>query len=129
MTDPIGDLLTRIRNAFLIQKKEIILPASKVKFNLLKILKKENFIKSVKKIKVKEKDYLKVELSYKDKLSVVQGLERVSKPGQRIYVKNKKIKPVLNGLGIGIISTSEGLLIDKEARKKGLGGEYVCKVW
>ncbi len=129
MTDPISDLLARIKNALLAGKKEEIVPASKMKFNLLKILKKEGFIEDVKKIRIKEKDYLKIELKYKDKLPVIQGFERVSKPGRRIYIKNSEIKPVFNGLGIAIISTPLGLLTDKEARQKGVGGEYICKVW
>lgn len=129
MIDPISDLLTRVRNAIMSGKKEIIVPASKMKFKVLLILKARGFIENVKKINIANKDNIKIALRYKNKIPAIQGIERVSKPGQRIYVRKKEIKSVLSGFGIGIISTSEGLLTDKEAKKRGLGGEYICKVW
>ena len=129
VTDPISDFLTRIRNAILSRKKEVFIPASKTKLNITKILEKKGFIEGLKEVQIGPHKYIEIKLKYQNNIPIIQGLKRISKSGQRIYIRNKEIKPVLRGFGIGIISTSKGLLTDKEARKKGLGGEYICKIW
>jgi len=134
MTDPIADMLTRIRNALAIKKPEIVLPYSKVKFNIAKVLEKEELIKKVEIIDVVNSKIgfkqLKIKLKYnEDNQSVIGVLKRISSPGQRIYVKKDKIPKVLNGLGMNILSTSKGLMTGQEAREKGLGGELICEIY
>jgi len=136
MTDPIADMLTRIRNALAVGKKEVVFPFSKIKFEIGKILENEGFIKKIEKIpanlnqKEGKFEQLKVDLKYLDnKDPAIRNLKRVSKPGQRIYVKKDQLPKVLGGLGIAIISTSKGLMTDKEARKRKLGGEIICEIW
>ena len=129
MTDPIADLLTRIRNAYLVSKAEVTMPHSNMKEKLAKILEKSGYIEKVSVTNTKPQPTLTLTLSYIKKLPVVTGIKRLSKPGRRLYVRSNNIKPVLSGQGISIISTSQGLLTDKQAKQKGLGGELICEVW
>lgn len=130
MTDPIADMLTRIRNAQRVRRLNIVLPFSKVKLNLAKILQKEGYIDSVKEEGSQAGKSINITLKYDEKgRPVIHGLKRISKPGQRIYLKKKNLPYVLNGLGIAVISTSQGLMTNKEARKRNLGGEILCIVW
>ncbi|MBU4369766.1 30S ribosomal protein S8 [Patescibacteria group bacterium] len=134
MTDPIADMLTRVRNALAIKKPEIVLPYSKVKFNIAKVLEKEKLIEKVEIIDAAKSKtgfkQLKIKLKYnEDNQPVIGTLKRISSPGQRIYVKKDKIPKVLNGLGMNILSTSKGLMTGQEAREKGLGGELICEIW
>ncbi len=129
MTDPIADMLNQIRNAKDVQKAEIVIPLSKVKFEIAEILAKANFISEVKKVaKGKTKD-MKIVLKYENGESAILGLKRVSKSGQRIYTKAGELKPVKGGYGISILSTPKGLMTNKEARKQRLGGEVLLEVW
>jgi small subunit ribosomal protein S8 len=130
MTDPIADMLTRVRNGIMANFAKIDIPASGLKIGLAKILKEEGFIKNFKIIKDRKQGILRVFLKYNDdKSSVISGLERISKPSRRIYVKAEEIPSILNGLGIAIISTSQGVITDREARKLKVGGEIICSVW
>ena len=129
MTDPIADMLTRIRNASAVKKAEVLMPFSKVKFSIAKVLEKENYINKVEKIKDNNFDVIKINLKYNKKEPSIKHLKRISTPGQRIYINSKEIPTVLNGYGLGIISTSKGILTDKEARYKKMGGEYICEIW
>jgi len=139
MIDPIADMLTRIRNASLVKKSEILLPMSKVKFNVAKILEKEGFVssvsileadKSLQKNKTAKFDQIKIVLRY-DKAGQprITSLKRISKPGRRVYIGKDEISKVLNGFGIAIISTSSGMMTGKEARNKKIGGEFVCEIY
>ena len=128
-TDPISDMLTRIRNASLARKAEVVLPYSKFKFALANLLEKEGFLAGVKEAAADHK-LLEVKLKYSEAGdSVISGIKRVSKPGQRIYLAADKLPRTNSGYGITVVSTSKGLLTDKEARKAHLGGEVVCQVW
>ncbi|BFN37674.1 30S ribosomal protein S8 [Fidelibacter multiformis] len=130
MTDPIADFLTRIRNATTAQHRWVEIPASKLKARIALILKTKGYIKDFILVEDGKQGMLRLYLKYlSDGRPVLYGLERVSKPGRRIYVKALEIPRVRNGLGIGILSTSQGVLTDKEAREKGIGGEYLCKIW
>ena len=130
MTDPIADMLTRIRNANQMRYKEVEVPASKIKNEIARILKSEGFINDYKVKKNNIQDVLVLSLKYGDnKERVITGLKRISKPGLRVYVKAEEIPQVLNGLGIAIISTSKGVITDKEARKESLGGEVLAYIW
>ena len=129
VTDPIADMLTRIRNANQMRYKEVEVPASKMKNEIARILKSEGFIVDYKVKKNNIQDILVLSLKYVDKERVITGLKRISKPGLRVYVKAEEVPSVLNGLGIAIISTSQGVMTDKEARAKSLGGEVLAYVW
>ena len=130
VTDPISDMLTRIRNANAMRYKEVEVPSSKVKVEIAKILKEEGFIKDYKVLDENVQGMIQITLKYGEKKErVITGLKRISKPGLRVYCKKDEIPKVLSGLGIAIISTSTGLLVDREARKAGLGGEVICYVW
>ncbi|MCX7832096.1 MAG: 30S ribosomal protein S8 [Actinobacteria bacterium] len=130
LTDPIADMLTRIKNANKARHKSVEMPSSKMKVEIAKILKKEGYIEDYEVIASKPVDILKINLRYlPDKRQVIHGIRRISKPGLRVYVKKDEIPKVLGGLGIAIISTSKGLMTDYEARKNGLGGEVICYVW
>ena len=129
MTDPIADMLTRIRNANQMRYKEVEVPASKMKNEIARILKSEGFIADYKVKKNNIQDILVLSLKYVDKERVITGLKRISKPGLRVYVKAEEVPQVLNGLGIAIISTSKGVMTDKEARKNSLGGEVLAYIW
>ena len=129
VTDPIADMLTRIRNANVMRYKEVEVPASKMKIEIARILKSEGFIVDYKVKKNNIQDILVLSLKYVDKERVITGLKRISKPGLRVYVKAEEVPTVLNGLGIAIISTSKGVMTDKEARKSSLGGEVLAYIW
>jgi len=130
MPDPISDMLTSIRNAVAVRQSTVLIPFSKLKYELLEILEKKGFIEKVEKRGRKAKKIIKITLKYsKDGESAISGLKRISKPGQRIYSPWNKIKRVKGGLGIAIISTSKGLMTDNEARKKRTGGEILCEIW
>jgi small subunit ribosomal protein S8 len=129
MTDPIADLLTRIRNAYLAKKETVEVPHSHTKEAIVKILKQGGYIDSVKVVKQSPQPKIVLTLAYKGKVPALEGIERVSKPGRRMYVKANKIPLTLGGYGITILSTNQGVITDKEAKKKNLGGEIICKVW
>ena len=129
VTDPIADMLTRIRNANQMRYKEVEVPASKMKNEIARILKSEGFIVDYKVKKNNIQDILVLSLKYVDKERVITGLKRISKPGLRVYVKAEEVPSVLSGLGIAIISTSKGVMTDKEARKNSLGGEVLAYIW
>lgn len=130
ITDPIADMLTRIRNALVIRQETVMIPASNIKVAIADILQREGYIKSYKIVKDGNFDAIKVMLKYTaEKKSVISGLKRISKPGLRVYAGKDEIPKVLDGLGIAIVSTSGGIMTDKEARKSGLGGEVICFVW
>ena len=128
MTDPIADMLTIIRNAQAVSKETVELPFSKFKFEVAKILEKNGFLGKVEK-KGKKDKILEIVLKYDEKTPVIMGLKRASKPGQRIYSDFKNMQRVKGGFGISIVSTSRGLMTNKEARKQKLGGEIICEVW
>src|SRR4029079_15140157 len=128
MTDPIADLLARIRNAHRAKHDRLDVPASRVKMEVCRILQQEGYIKGVKLVEGKPRDLIRVFLSYsKDGASAISVMRRVSTPGRRVYKGAEQIKPVLNGMGIGIISTSKGLLTDRQARDQRVGGEVLCE--
>jgi len=129
MTDPIADLLNRIRNAQAVFHPTVEIPFSNLKYEITKILEKERFIEKTEKKGKKARKTIEIVLKYDGKIPAISGLRKISKPGQRIYKSLKDIKPVKGGYGVLIISTSKGLMIDKEARKKRLGGEILCEVW
>lgn len=130
MTDPIADMLTRIRNANMVRHASCDIPASNMKKNVAEILKSEGFIKGYDVIEDGKQGMIRVQMKYtKDEDRVISGLKRISKPGLRVYAKRNEIPKVLGGLGIAILSTSNGVITDKEARKTGVGGEVICYVW
>ena len=130
MTDPIADMLTRIRNANNAGHKTVEMPASKEKKAIAEILLEEGYINKVDFIDDDKQGIIKITLKYgENKSKVIAGLKRISKPGLRDYAGNNEIPKVLNGLGVAIISTSKGVLTDKEARRAGVGGEVICYVW
>ena len=129
MTDPIADMLTRIRNANQMRYKEVEVPASKIKVEIARILKEQGFISNYKVSKDSIQNVITLELKYVQKERVITGLKRISKPGLRVYASAQDIPRVLNGLGIAIISTSKGLMTDKEARTQNLGGEVLAYIW
>ena len=130
MTDSIADFLTRIRNANMVRHDSVEVPASKIKKDIAEILKSEGFVRDVEYIEDDKQGVIRVFLKYSaDKTRVITGLKRISKPGLRTYVKSDDVPKVLNGLGIAIISTSEGVITDKEARAKKIGGEVLAYVW
>ncbi len=129
-TDPIADLLTRIRNANRANHDSLELSSSKLKVEVVKILHREGFIKSFEVIKLVPQDKIKISLKYGSKREkVITDLKRISKPGLRVYCGKEEIPRVLRGLGIAILSTSHGLMTDREARKRGVGGEILCYVY
>ncbi|MCH2124883.1 MAG: 30S ribosomal protein S8 [Pirellulaceae bacterium] len=130
MTDPIADMLTRIRNAAMVERPFTDMPVSKVKRGLAETLKREGYIWDWQEIESEKVNQLRVELKYgPNGERVIQKIRRVSKPGRRVYSRAKDLRPVLNGLGISIISTSRGVISDREARQRNLGGEVLCEVW
>ena len=129
-TDPIADMLTRIRNANTSKHKTVDIPASKMKTGIAEILFKEGYIKAYEEIKDENQGIIRVTLKYDEKVNrLIDGLRRISKPGLRVYASKEELPKVLNGLGIAIISTSQGLKTDKEARQLGVGGEVLAYVW
>jgi len=130
MSDPIADMLTRIRNAGKAKFSSADIPGSKLKTELAKVLKDEGFIRNYKFIKDDKQGVLRVYLKYgQGERNVIFGIERVSKPSRRVYVKSKDVKPILNGMGIAILSTSKGIMTDKSARRENVGGEILCNIW
>ncbi|GIN22810.1 MAG TPA: 30S ribosomal protein S8 [Bacillus bacterium] len=130
MTDPIADLLTRIRNANMVRHEKLEIPASKIKRDIAEILKKEGFIRDVEFIEDNKQGIIRIFLKYgANNERVITGLKRISKPGLRVYAKANEVPKVLNGLGIALVSTSQGVLSDKEARAKQVGGEVLAYVW
>ncbi len=130
VTDTIADMLTRIRNANSMRYNEVNVPASNLKISLAKILKEEGFIEDYKIENDNVQGTIVITLKYgQNKERVITGLKRISKPGLRVYAKASEVPKVLNGLGIAIISTSNGMMTDKEARKQNLGGEVLCYIW
>ena len=130
MTDPIADMLTRIRNAGHARFDKVDIPASRMKISLARILKDEGFIKNYKVIKDNRQGILRVYLKYGDQQqSLIQGLRRVSKPGRRVYAGSEELPRVQGGLGVAVISTSKGVVSDRQARKMQVGGEVLCEIW
>ncbi|HHU77276.1 MAG: 30S ribosomal protein S8 [Caldicoprobacterales bacterium] len=130
MTDPIADMLTRIRNALVVKHEEIQVPASNIKKAIADILAEEGYIKGYKVIDDGLQGILKITLKYTpNNERVISGLKRISKPGLRVYARKDEVPKVLGGLGIAIISTSKGVMTDKQARKLGVGGEVLCYIW
>ncbi len=130
MTDPIADLLTRIRNGSNARHEFVDIPASRVKMEIVKVLKEEGYVNNYRMQKEEGKDVIRVDLRYgKNHKRVITGIKRISKPGLRVYAKRDMIPRVLGGLGIAIISTSKGVLTDKKASFEGVGGEVICYVW
>ena len=135
VTDPIGDMLTRIRNAIMAGHTLVALPSSKVKVSIAKILKEEGFVSGYEVVdgKVAGSKVLRIRLKYvgerRERESVITGLERISRPGRRVYTGNKEIPWVLSGMGIAILSTPKGVMTGQRARQLGVGGEVLCKVW
>lgn len=128
-TDPIADMLTRIRNANSARHQTVDVPYSKVKKAIADILVKEGFVESIDVIEDGSYKTIRITLKYQDKVRVLQGLKRISKPGLRIYANVEELPRVLNGLGIAIISTSKGIMTDKEARKQNVAGEVLAYIW
>jgi len=130
ISDPIADMLTRIRNAAKAKFNSVDVPGSTVKIEVAKILKSEGFIRNYKFLKDGKQGILRIYLKYgAGQSKVIYGLKRVSKPSRRVYVRCKEIKPVFNGMGIAILSTSKGVMTDKKARQDKVGGEILCHVW
>jgi len=130
MTDPIADLLTRIRNGAMAKLQKVDIPSSNMKVGIVTVLKNEGYVKNYKLISDQKQGVLRIYLKYiNDSDSVISEIKRVSKPGGRRYVKSDKIPSVKQGLGIAILSTSKGLLTDRVARESGVGGELICTVW
>ncbi|NLI79310.1 MAG: 30S ribosomal protein S8 [Candidatus Riflebacteria bacterium] len=130
MTDPIGDMLTRIRNANQVKHESVEMPSSKMKIEIAKILKKEGFIRDFRYYKFQNKFNLKIFLKYGERQARnILGIRRMSKPGRRIYSPTERLEKVLGGLGVAILSTSKGIMTDKDARKAGVGGEVLAHIW
>ena len=130
MTDPISDMLTRIRNASMIRAEKVDVPASKLKLEIIKIFKEKGFIKGYKILKDKKQGILRISLKYApDGEKAISGIKRVSKPGRKVYVDKKKIPTVMGGFGTAIISTSKGVVADAICNREKIGGEVLCYIW
>ena len=129
VTDPIANMLTIIRNALKVRRETVDIPASKLNEKILNIFKKDGYIEDVRLLKDQKQGVLKVYLKYDNKQPVISGIQRISKSGLRVYAQNDQIPRVLNGMGTAVISTSKGVLDDKEARKLKIGGEVLCYIW
>jgi small subunit ribosomal protein S8 len=130
VSDPVADLLTCIRNACKAKHKKVDVPASKMKAEVVRVLLREKYINNYKSIDDQKRGLLRIYLKYDQKdRPVIQGIERVSKPGRRVYIRRHEVGKVQGGLGTALISTSSGILTDQEAREEGLGGELLCRVW
>ncbi|MCJ7690686.1 MAG: 30S ribosomal protein S8 [Clostridiaceae bacterium] len=130
MTDPIADLLTRVRNANVVRHEIVEVPSSTIKKEIANIMLQEGYIKNIEEYNDGVVPMMRLAMKYgQNKERVITGLKRISKPGLRVYSKNEDIPKVLNGLGVAIISTSKGLVADRDARKSGLGGEVICYIW
>lgn len=129
LTDPIADMLTRIRNAVRIKVDKVDMPASRIKLDIAKVLKEEGFIRTYKVLKYKKQGIIRLNLKYVDNGSVITDLKRVSKPGRRVYVGKADVPRVMGGVGIAILTTSRGVLGDRTCRREKIGGEVICYVW
>lgn len=130
MTDPIADMLTRIRNANRMKQEKVDIPSSRLKLELAKVLKDEGYVKSVKLVKDRKQGLIRIYLKYVDEeMPVIQGMKRISKPSRRVYVGTDAIPRVIGGLGVAILSTPKGILTGKRAKKENVGGEILCHVW
>ena len=130
LTDPMADMLTRIRNAVLVKKRDLSMPSSRIKVEIAKILKEEGYIRNFKVIDDNKQGMLTITLKYTEgNRSVITGLQKISKPGCRIYCKRDSVPKVLDGLGIAIVSTSKGIITGKKCEELGLGGEVLCYIW
>ncbi len=130
LTDPVADMLTRIRNACRAQHKTVDIPSSKIKESIASLLEQEGYILDYQVLPDNKQNVLRVRLKYlEDKKSAIEGIRRVSKPSIRIYVDRKEVRPVRKYMGVAILSTTHGILTDREARAKGVGGEVLCEVW
>ncbi len=130
LTDPIADMLTRVRNSVLIRAEKVDIPASRMKLEIAKILKEEGFIRAYKILKDKKQGILRITLKYTpDNGAIISGIKRISKPGRRVYVDKDAIPTVMGGVGISILSTSKGILGDKTCRREKVGGEVLCYIW
>lgn len=129
MSDPLADMLTRIRNAGMVKFESIEMPSSRLKAGVAKILKEEGYINDFHVIEDSKQGVLRIDLKYDGRRQVISGIRKVSKPGRRIYVKAGEIPRVMSGMGISVLSTSKGIMADLQARRQGLGGELLCEVW
>lgn len=130
MTDPIADMLTRIRNANLAKQEKVDIPSSNLKLELARVLKEEGYIKNFKLLKDRKQGIVRVYMKYSpDEFRVINGLKRVSRPGNRVYVGADDIPRVMGGLGVAIISTSRGVMVDRVSRQRNIGGEVICYIW
>jgi len=130
MTDPITDMFNRIKNAQAVNHPTVRIPHSKFKFEVAKVLEKQGYVSKARKQGRKTRKYIELNLKYhEDKTPVISEIKRMSKPGRRMYVKGNEIKPVKNGFGMSIISTSQGVMPGDQAKKKNIGGELICKIW
>jgi len=130
MTDPISDMLTRIRNANMTKSDKVDIPSSNLKLELARVLKDEGYIKNFKLLKDRKQGMVRVYMKYNtEDIRVINGLKRVSRPGNRVYVKADDIPRVMGGLGIAVLSTSKGVMVDRESRKQNVGGEVICYIW
>jgi len=130
LTDPIADMLTVIRNAMMVRKENVDVPSSKLCLQILEVFKKGKYIDNYRFIEDKKQGVIRIYLKYdENKKSVITNLKRISRPGLRVYGKKDKIPRVLNGLGLAVLSTSKGIITDKEARQKKVGGEILCYIW
>lgn len=129
MTDPIADYLTRLRNAAKAKHKRVDIPASRLKRDITKILKDENYIQDYTIIEDTKQNIIRIALKYQNGQCVIKGLERISRPGLRKYSDHDSLPRVINGLGVAVISTSKGVMTDKQARHAGVGGEVICYIW
>jgi small subunit ribosomal protein S8 len=129
MTDPIADMLNRIKNAQAVNHPTVEMPFSNFKYEIAKILEKNGFVEKIEKKGRKARKTMEIILKYRDKAPVISGIRRISKPGQRIYLSSGEIKKVKEGYGMAILSTSKGLMTDREAKKQKMGGEVLCEIW
>lgn len=129
LTDPIADMLTRIRNAIMVKAEKVDIPASRMKLDIAKILKEEGYIRAYKIIKDRKQGILRISLKYVDGEPVITGLKKVSKPSRRIYVGYNDLSNVMGGVGIAILTTSKGILSDKGCKREKVGGELLCYIW
>lgn len=130
MTDPIADLLTRIRNANTIKAERVDIPVSKLKLEIVKIFKEKGFVKGYRLLKDKKQGILRVSLKYSaNGERIISGLRRISKPGRRLYVGKENIPRVMGGIGVAVLSTSKGVFTDEACRREGVGGEVICYIW
>lgn len=129
MTDPIADMLNRIHNAQVAAKPSVLIPWSNFKYELAVVLEKQGFVGKIEKLGKKTQKQIKIDLIYKEKKPIIEKIQRISKPGQRIYASAREIKRIRGGYGMSVISTPNGLMTDSEARRQKIGGEIICEIW